>query len=115
MKELNDIKDEITDAIEKAKLHNEERKAALAAEIKERMEIALSYTEFDEYIIEKLKAHKNTEFEGLASRLHDKLNFLKESLSSMDARKIALINRNPSAGCSNGFIKEIREHIKDKK
>ncbi len=112
MSELNEIKEEIFSVIEKSREQAEERRAAFAAEIKEKMEAALSYMEFDDYIIEKLRELKNTEFESPASKLHDKLASLKENISSADSHRIALIRRNPSARCSNGFIKEIRAHIK---
>ncbi len=112
MAEIGEIKDEISSAIERSREHAEEKRAAVTSEIKEKMEAALSYIEFDDYIKEKLRELKNTDYESPASKLHEKLSALKENISSADKRRIALIKRNPSAKCSNGFIRELRAHIK---
>ncbi len=108
MSELKEIKEDITAAIENA----EEKRAAVAAEIKEKMETALSYTEFDDYIKEKINEWKNTDLEYPTYRLHNRMMDLKKNLSSVDKRRAALLRRNPGAKCHNGFLKEIREHIK---
>lgn len=112
MSEIKDIKKEITAAIENSKEHAEEKRAAFAAEIKDKMEVALSYTEFDDYIKEKIKELKDTDFESPVKKLHERIDNLRENISSVDKRRTALLRRNPSAGCNNGFLREIRAHIK---
>ena len=101
--------------IAKALENAEERRAAAAAEIKKKMESALSYTEFDDYIRIKLSELKDTDFENPITRLHERISALRENVSCIDNRRTALLKRNPSAKCSSEFLTELREHIKRKK
>ncbi len=111
MSELMDIREEVAKALENA----EERRAAAAAEIKKKMESALSYTEFDDYIRIKLSELKDTDFENPITKLHERISALRENVSYIDNRRTALLKRNPSAKCSSEFLAELREHIKRKK
>ncbi len=112
MKELNDIKLEITAAIDEKRTELNEKKEAMVSEIKDKIETALSYTEIDDVILEKIGELKNLDIEEYISKWQDKATQLREKIKAIDKSKINLLKRNPSAKSRFGFLKEIKENNK---
>lgn len=106
--ELNDIKTEITSVID-------EKKDAVISEIKDKIETALSYTEIDDIILEKIGELKKLDIDEYISKWQDKAALLKEKIKSIDKSKINLLKRNPSAKSRFGFLREIKENNKKNK
>lgn len=110
MNELKEIKIQITEAIEEKKEHASEKRSEVAAEIKEKISTALSYTEIDELIIEKIEDFKKLDMENYVNAWKEKAGVMKEKIAALDINKIAFLRRNPSAKSRIG--REIREFMK---
>ncbi len=110
MKEINEIKVNIAVAVGDANYKKDE----LVAEIKEKIDTALSYTEIDDYILEKIEELKKLEIADYIELWKEKSNALKERIENVDLKKIAILKRNPTAKSRFGFVREIREFVKKK-
>lgn len=105
MKELNELKVNIAVAVGGASYKKEE----FVEEVKEKIETALSYTEIDDYILEKLEDLKKLEIEDYINAWKEKTNALKERVENVDLKKISILKRNPTAKSRLGFVREVRE------
>ncbi len=105
MKEINEIKVNIAVAVGDANYKKDE----LVAEVKEKIETALSYTEIDDFILEKLEELKKLEIEDYINAWKEKTNALKERIENVDLKKISILKRNPTAKSRLGFVREVRE------
>ena len=105
MKELNELKVNIAVAVGGASYKKEE----FVEEVKEKIETALSYTEIDDYILEKLEELKKLEIEDYINAWKEKTNALKERVENVDLKKISILKRNPTAKSRLGFVREVRE------
>lgn len=112
MNELNEIKMQISEAIEVRKEQASEKRSEVIAEIKEKIGEALSYTEIDEIIIDKLEDFKRLDMEDYVNMWKEKAGDMKEKISALDVKKISLLRRNPSA--RSKIAKEIKNFMKKK-
>lgn len=108
MKELNELKVNIAVAVGEVS----DKRAIAVAEIKEKIDTALSYTEIDDYIIDKIEELKKLGIDKHIEQWRAKSNVLKERIEKLDLRKVAILRRNPTARSKRGFEKEIREFLK---
>ncbi len=115
MNELNEIKIVIMASIDEKKEEFAEKRANLAIEIKEGIEKALSYTEIDDIILEKIDELRQFDIDEHLKLWRDKAEDLKERIENIDIKNINLLKRNPSAKSRLGFVKEIKERTKRKK
>ena len=110
MNELKEIKIQIAEAIEEKKGQASEKRDEVVADIKEKINTALSYTEIDELIIEKIEDFKKLDMEDYVNAWKEKAGAMKEKIAALDINKIAFLRRNPSAKSRIG--REIREFMK---
>lgn len=110
MNELKEIKIQIAEAIEEKKGQASEKRDEVVADIKEKISTALSYTEIDELIIEKIEDFKKLDMEDYVNAWKEKAGAMKEKIAALDINKIAFLRRNPSAKSRIG--REIREFMK---
>lgn len=110
MNDLKEIKIQISEAIEEKKEQASEKRNEVAAEIKEKISTALSYTEIDDLIIEKLEDFKKLDMEDYVNEWKEKAGAMKGKIAALDINKIAFLRRNPSAKSRIG--REIREFMK---
>lgn len=110
MKELNELKVNIAVAVGEAS----DRRDDVVAEIKEKIDTALSYTEIDDYIIDKFEELKKLDIEDYINSWKEKADSLKERIENIDLKKIAILKRNPTARSKRGFEREIIEFVKRK-
>lgn len=115
MEELNEIKVQITEAIDNNKEKFSAKKEAIANDLKSKIDTALSYTEIDDMIIEKIDELRNLDIDETVEKWREKAGMLKESIEKIDVRKITILKRNPTAKSKFGFIKEIRIFAEKKK
>lgn len=110
MKEINELKVNIAVAVGDANYKKDE----LVAEVREKIDTALSYTEIDDFILEKIEELKKLEIADYIELWKEKTNALKERIENVDLKKIAILKRNPTAKSRFGFVREIREFVKKK-
>lgn len=110
MNDLKEIKIQIAEAIEEKKGQASEKRDEVVADIKEKISTALSYTEIDELIIEKIEDFKKLDMEDYVNAWKEKAGAMKEKIAALDINKIAFLRRNPSAKSRIG--REIREFMK---
>ena len=110
MNELKEIKIQIAEAIEEKKGQASEKRDEVVADIKEKINTALSYTEIDELIIEKIEDFKKLDMEDYVNAWKEKAGAMEEKIAALDINKIAFLRRNPSAKSRIG--REIREFMK---
>lgn len=111
MKELNEVRVNIAVAVSEAS----EKKDEFAEDIKEKIEAALSYTEIDDIILEKLEELKKLEVEDYIKLWKEKIDFLKAGIEKLDLKKISILKRNPTARSKRGIEREIIEFVKRRK
>lgn len=115
MAEINEIKMQITQSIEQQKEKFEERRTIFTTELKEKIETALSYTEIDDYIVEKFEEIKDFDIKERLEKFHNKISTLSNRIENIDRKKLSIIKRNPTAKTRLGLIREIKAHNKKKK
>lgn len=111
MKEFNELKVNIAVAVGEAS----DRRANVMAEIKEKIDTALSYTEIDDYIIEKIEELKKLEIDDYINLWKEKADALKERIENVDIKQVAILKRNPTAKSRLGFVREVRESLRRRK
>lgn len=111
MKELNELKVNIAVAIGEVG----EKKDAVISEVKDKIDTALSYTEIDDYIIEKFEELRKLNIDEYVELWKEKNAALKDRIYNLDLKKISILKRNPSAKSRNGFEREIREFVRKRK
>lgn len=111
MKELNELKVNIAVAVGEAS----DRRDDVLEEIKEKIDTALSYTEIDDYILDKFEELKKLEIDDYFELWKEKTDALKARIEKLDLKKIAILKRNPTARSKRGFEREIREFLRKRR
>lgn len=111
IKELNELKINIAVAVTQAENVKEE----VVAGIKYKIDTALSYTEIDDYILDRIEEFKKLDVDDYILQWKEKANLLKSRIEMLDKSKIAMLKRNPSAKSKFGFLKEAIEFYRRNK